>query len=136
MLVGVHFIHWITIYTLDRVICSLNNRGQNDKDLKTKSGLGRRDTRWSRTFSGNFITVHINLLTHLSWACKSLDGFQFGSNMITTLAPVKFSPRPPALVEIKQREILGSRLKSHTRRVLSAGLVRPSNRLYTSPGRI
>ena len=91
MFVGEHFIHWIAIYTLDRVIHSLNNREQNDKSLKTKSGLGRRDTRWSGTFLGNFITVHINLLTHLSWTCKSMDGFQFGSNMITTFTPVKFS---------------------------------------------
>ena len=53
--------------------------------------------------------------------------------MITTLAPVKFNPRPPALVEIKHREILGSRLNSRTSRVLSAGLVPPSNRLYTNP---
>ena len=70
---------------------------------------------------------------YLSWACRSLDGFQLGSNMITTLAPVKFSPRLPALVEIKHKEILGSTLNSCTKRVLSAGLVPPSKRLYTSP---
>ena len=71
--------------------------------------------------------------TNLSCACKSLEGFQFGSNMITTFAPVKFSPSPPALVDTKHREMLGSRLNSLTRRVLSAALVDPSKRLYTIP---
>ena len=71
--------------------------------------------------------------TNLSCACKSLEGFQFGSNMITTFAPVKFSPSPPALVDTKHKEMLGSRLNSLTRRVLSAALVDPSKRLYTIP---
>ena len=71
--------------------------------------------------------------TNLSCACKSLEGFQFGSNMITTFAPVKFSPSPPALVDTKHREMLGSRLNSLTRRVLSAALVDPSKRLYAIP---
>ena len=53
--------------------------------------------------------------------------------MITTFAPVKFSPSPPALVDTKHREMLGSRLNSLTRRVLSAALVDPSKRLYTIP---
>ena len=53
--------------------------------------------------------------------------------MITTFAPVKFSPSPPALVDTKHREMLGSTLNSLTRRVLSAGLVDPSKRLYTIP---
>ena len=79
MLVGEHFIHWIAIYTLDRVIHSLNNREHNNKIRKQKQ---------ARTFLDNFITVHVNLLTHLSCACKLLDGFQFGSKMITTLAHV------------------------------------------------
>ena len=71
--------------------------------------------------------------TNLSCACKSLEGFQFGSNMTTTFAPVKFSPSPPALVDTKHKEMLGSRLNSLTRRVLSAALVDPSKRLYTIP---
>jgi len=33
----------------------------------------------------------------LSSACRSVAGFQLGSNMITRFAPVTFSPTPPHL---------------------------------------
>ena len=33
--------------------------------------------------------------------CKSCDGFQLASKIITRLAAVKFIPNPPALVDIK-----------------------------------
>lgn len=46
---------------------------------------------------------------------------------------MKLSPSPPALVEIRHKKIFGSTLNSCTKRVLSAGLVPPSKRLYTSP---
>ena len=35
-LVGVHFIHWIATYPLDKVIRSLNNRGLAYKPLRNK----------------------------------------------------------------------------------------------------
>ena len=44
----------------------------------------------------------MDIAAYLSIACRSLAGFQVGSNRTTMLAPTKFRPRPPALGGKKQ----------------------------------
>jgi hypothetical protein len=42
----------------------------------------------------NYPSLQIRPIT-----CKSLDGFQSGSNNIILFAPIKFSPTPPAFAQ-------------------------------------
>mmetsp|Transcript_20535 Transcript_20535/g.59523 ORF Transcript_20535/g.59523 Transcript_20535/m.59523 type:complete len:216 (+) Transcript_20535:612-1259(+) len=63
-----------------------------------------------------------------SWACKSEKGFQSGSKMTTTDADVKFSPTPPARVEMRKMPRVAHVLNSSTKRWRWPGGVPPSKR--------
>ena len=62
---------------------------------------------------------HLPILYALSWACRSCEGFQLGSNITTVLAPVMLSPMPPTLVDSRNRKIRSSVLNSRTRLCLN-----------------